>query len=315
MIRVIDYTPDMRSDWDALVEASENGTIFHRMDFLDYHPADRFTRCDVLAEIKGRFVAAMPLARYGHRAESPFGGSFGGPACLRMGAVKTVSVLEALQGHLAAKGIRELAVSMPPPCYCKRLDCSMEYCFMRAARRVSLHTTRVTSVLDLERCPGASENIRRNIRKALDSGVTFHRAESVNDFHALLASTLQGKHGATSTHSSRELGFLVKHLPEMVTIHLASWQGQIVAGTCTFSNASPCAFLFYNCHDKDKAPPGALAALVMHVAQKMREEGKRFLDLGATSMLGKPMNQGLFQFKEGLGAQLWFRNTHVLGLE
>lgn len=32
-------------------------------------------------------------------------------------------------------------------------------------------------------------------------------------------------------------------------------------------------------------------------------------------MLGKPCNEGLFQFKEGLGADLWFRNTHVLGLE
>lgn len=313
--RVIAYTPDLRAAWDDLVEESENGTIFHRMDFLDYHPADRFERCDVLIESQGRLVAALPLARSGHAAMSPFGASFGGPACLRLGAVRTMRVFTALREHLAGQGIRELTVALPPIPYCKRHGVGVEYALMRAFDTVAVRTTRVTSVIDLHASRGLSEGLRRNVRKALGAGVAFERAAGVNEFYGLLAATIEGRHGAKLTHSRAELAHLAANLPDKVEIFLARHEGRAVAGVCCLGNASPCAFAFYNCHDKDQAPPGALAALFEHVADEMRSRGKRYLDLGATSMLGKPCNEGLFQFKEGLGADLWYRNTHVLGLE
>ena len=35
--KLVNYTSDMYTDWNAFVDCSNNGTIFHRLDFLDYH--------------------------------------------------------------------------------------------------------------------------------------------------------------------------------------------------------------------------------------------------------------------------------------
>lgn len=41
------YTPALKAEWDAAVEASRNGTFLFRRDYLEYH-ADRFPDCSYL---------------------------------------------------------------------------------------------------------------------------------------------------------------------------------------------------------------------------------------------------------------------------
>ena len=44
MIEFLPFSHSSISDteWDKFVEESDNGTMFHKREFLSYHPKDRF---------------------------------------------------------------------------------------------------------------------------------------------------------------------------------------------------------------------------------------------------------------------------------
>ena len=46
--RIERYTPDRKSLWDDLTDASRNATFLLRRDYMDYH-ADRFADCSLIA--------------------------------------------------------------------------------------------------------------------------------------------------------------------------------------------------------------------------------------------------------------------------
>ena len=53
------YSPDMRRDWDAFVDASRNSTFLFRREYLEYH-ADRFADHSLLAFKRGSLRALLP---------------------------------------------------------------------------------------------------------------------------------------------------------------------------------------------------------------------------------------------------------------
>ena len=83
MITLKEYKKDYFDKWNKFVENSNNGTIFHRLDFLAYH-GDKFkSNENHLIWFKGdEIIALMPLGIFeenGKRiAKSPYGGSYGG---------------------------------------------------------------------------------------------------------------------------------------------------------------------------------------------------------------------------------------------
>lgn len=71
------YTPALKAEWDAAVEASRNGTFLFRRDYLEYH-ADRFPDCSYLFFLKGKVIALLPAHRRGDMLCSHAGLTYGG---------------------------------------------------------------------------------------------------------------------------------------------------------------------------------------------------------------------------------------------
>ncbi|MCD6502375.1 hypothetical protein J7L01_07205, partial [bacterium] len=91
-MRVVEFTPDMRQKWEEFVPRSNNGTLFHLQEFLEYHPPDRFENRHLIFEDRGKWVALLPAAakdRDGLRIHvSHPGASFGGVATAMSVGVK-----------------------------------------------------------------------------------------------------------------------------------------------------------------------------------------------------------------------------------
>ncbi|MBZ0266980.1 hypothetical protein K8I85_02390, partial [bacterium] len=77
-------TVKARSDasWDAFLDGAPDATLFDRLAFLSYHPADRFREHRLRAVRDGRTIAVIALAESGGAEStsllSPYGGSLGG---------------------------------------------------------------------------------------------------------------------------------------------------------------------------------------------------------------------------------------------
>jgi len=54
------YQNNFRSQWEEFVTAANNGTVFHRQQFLDYHPKGRFENHHLVINDGNRIVAVIP---------------------------------------------------------------------------------------------------------------------------------------------------------------------------------------------------------------------------------------------------------------
>src|ERR1700674_4816406 len=72
------------SEWDQFLAHSVNGTLFHDLRFLRYHPTDRFRFHHLMLRRDGQPVALLPGGISGTAERpvfcSPLGASIGGPA-------------------------------------------------------------------------------------------------------------------------------------------------------------------------------------------------------------------------------------------
>ncbi|MCS7169495.1 MAG: hypothetical protein NZ949_02605, partial [Candidatus Kapabacteria bacterium] len=53
---VEEYRPEHRREWEQFVACSNNGTMFHRLQFLDYHRPGKFRFHHLLFRSSGELV-------------------------------------------------------------------------------------------------------------------------------------------------------------------------------------------------------------------------------------------------------------------
>ena len=50
------------AEWDAFVDQSDNGTLFHKRAFLNYHPKDRFKDASIYVTKNGKILSVLTAA-------------------------------------------------------------------------------------------------------------------------------------------------------------------------------------------------------------------------------------------------------------
>ncbi|HET9135655.1 MAG TPA: GNAT family N-acetyltransferase, partial [Candidatus Kapabacteria bacterium] len=61
IITTIEYDPSLhKTKWDAFVDRSMNGTVFHKQQFLEYHPEGRFDFHHLMFFQGEHLVAVLP---------------------------------------------------------------------------------------------------------------------------------------------------------------------------------------------------------------------------------------------------------------
>jgi hypothetical protein len=315
-ITVDRYETALAESWDSLVENSNGGTIFHRLEFLQYH-GQRFRQHEhQLGWHKGQTLfGIMPMAVFVEEgrlvARSPYGASYGGPVFQRpLSYSESQQVVGSLMEYFAGLEIAACKLTLPIPCcYDKYSETFrlvlLEYGFRCTNRDIS-------SVVCLDTDHPVSETMtsraRNMARKARKLGVSYTHRGNVLDFWAVMERTFE-KHGTSPTHTLEEFQWLCDHLSGRVYVDVAYLDEVPVAGIGFFVINRRVDSSFYLCQDPEFQSTQALSLLIYEALSRCQEGGYSWFDFG-TSSIHMQGRENLFRFKESFGAVGWFRDTY-----
>ena len=108
--------------WQDFLAHSANGTLFHDLEFLGYHPPGRFRFHHLMLMRDGRPVALVPGGLEGSEERpvfcSPLGASIGGlVVAAGLHAEIALQMVEALQNYARERGWAGIRITLPPSYY------------------------------------------------------------------------------------------------------------------------------------------------------------------------------------------------------
>jgi hypothetical protein len=122
-ISIIVCMPDRAADWNAFVNNSNNGTVFHRLDFLEYHPSGRFQFLNLMFYKGDELLAVLPGGLSGDMFKSPMGASFGGfVTTARLGLQDADAIVKTFIRYCATNHIKEVYLTPPMQIYCNTFN-------------------------------------------------------------------------------------------------------------------------------------------------------------------------------------------------
>lgn len=297
-IEVLPYTADCRAEWDALVDASCNGTFLHRRDFMEYH-AHRFTDASLmLRDERGVAMALFPANVQAGQVTSHGGLSYGGLLYSpRLRQAACLTALECVLAHYGDTGATKLLYKVTPQVFRRVAGEEDLYALFRCGARLVRRD--VSTVVDLRGGYQFTKGRTWSVGKGRKAGISLHEQRDPAGFHQLLACALQA-HGASPVHSLDELQLLMGRFPTAIRLHEARLGGELLAGALIFD-------LGHVVHTQYLAtsPLGReLGALDFLVAELMRltfAERSHFSFGISTEDSGRVLNEGLIAQKEGFG--------------
>lgn len=314
-ISIIVCMPDRAADWNAFVNNSNNGTVFHRLDFLEYHPSGRFQFLNLMFYKGDELLAVLPGGLSGDMFKSPMGASFGGfVTTARLGLQDADAIVKTFIRYCATNHIKEVYLTPPMQIYCNTFNESVDYA-MHYNHFITLSSL-FSSVIDfslIHSKDDLSRNTRHKINKAANKGIIIKESNAFDEFYPILLKNKE-KFGIKPTHSLDELEKIDSLLPGMMTLFLAYFENQPIAGELLFNCNKQCVLNFYTMHLYDFHNLFPVNYLIEHSIRWCNEKGFRYFDYGvsADTFSIDPMEPSwsLIEFKESMGATGCQRKTY-----
>ncbi len=318
VIEVEQFHERNNNAWDEFVSASNNGTIFHTRQFINYHPKNRFRDASLIFKKEQKYLALLPAA-IEQEGESQIlishpGVSMAGPVFNDSISIKDLfGVVEALAEWTNANAISKVILTLPPQIYYSRPSNYLDFALLESG--FTYLKREISSVIPLDFAEEDtllifSPESRRAARKAEKSGVKVYESEDFSAFYAILQKNLGMRHNVQPTHTLDELVGLKKLFPDRIKLFGAFHNDQMIAGIVIFVCNSKVALAFYISHLEEMQQVRAVNALFCEVVRWSIRNHFKFLDFGIFTVNMKP-NWGLARFKESFGAQGVFRDTLV----
>jgi hypothetical protein len=313
--------------WAEFLAASGNGTLFHDLRFLAYHPPKRFDFRYLVMRRRGTIIALLPggiVESNGVRLfVSPVGASVGGPVISpKLDGRGTLALVEALQSYAVTERWDGLRIILAPPIYDQHPSQTLSFALF--SRGFQLENRWLCHAIPLEGShdepykrlfrQSQASRVRAQLRKGLrfiEGGI-----DVLDAFLSVLRDTYD-KHRMKPTHTPEEIGDLFRRLPDRVRIHLAMLGDVPAAGILTFILNAHVAYTFYICISTEYARESGSVVAFAALIDRLARQGYRWIDLGPSAQRGR-FNDGVAFFKEGLGAigycrDQWYWPTSASG--
>lgn len=300
--------------WKHFIYESQNGTLFHDLDFLAYHPTSKFTPVPLLFQEKGNLKAVFPgveQKKGNHKALlSHPGASYGGLVLARgLGAEEIYKLVSDLVTWGKEQGFGRIEMTLPPEICSEDPDHHLEFALILSGFKIA--RSQLTGAVPLfPPHPRIKNSAMRMVGKARRAGVEVAKSDDFKGFYEILVEN-RSQHGAKPTHTFEELERLRKLVPEHLVLFEAMLGGKAVAGTLLFLLNERVALNFYLAHLREFQEHRATNLVFYETIQWVKAQGFRYLDMG-TSMVGAEPNWSLTDFKERFGARGFLRNTFQL---
>jgi hypothetical protein len=297
------------SEWQAFLDRSSNGMLFHDLRFLAYHSPGRHRFHHLIIRKHAELVALVPggLVQTGNGINfvSPLGASVGGLGVGRnCGGETVIACVSALQQYGVREGWSAIEIVLPPGVYAPRTGDLVS--FALHVRGFDLHWRQLVFALALD-VHGPQQFERRfqsrqrtDVRASQRGGVTVRLggAGLLDGFAPMFEATYR-RLKATPTHTIDEIRALLCRLPDRVRLVLAEQGTRAVSGLLVLRLAREVAAIFDIC----RAPPGERgnALTIAALMDDLAADGATWLDLGPSASTDR-YNTGVAFFKRGMGA-------------
>jgi Acetyltransferase (GNAT) domain len=306
-VKLIPYTPDQATRWDAFVPASAQGTFLHTRRFLSYH-RDRFVDRSLLIEddngrLRAVLPAALSLADTTVVVSHPgitFGGLLHDPNCRPHEVTET---LTAILQFYRSNSIRSLLYrSVPTHAQFQPVALDQHALWLLGGTLVRRD---LWNVIELRVKREVSRTVRRGMLRAQESGIRVELA-SADDyvaFHAALSRSLEDRHGVAPVHTLAELLEMRMLFPTEVELWIArNPANQLIAGNLMFRYNERTWHAQYTATNEESRDMSVGKLLIQTIIAAKEAEGATCFSFGAsTEALGRTLNSGLFEYKARFG--------------
>lgn len=313
-MEIIKYNPDIHKEkWNSFIAKSKNGTFLLNRSFMDYH-SDRFLDYSLLFFDKEELIAILPANLKEDVLYSHQGLTYGG--LIMSINIKTPIVLDIFReliSFLQSKNIKKLIYKSIPHIYHKYPSEEDLYALFR--NKAELISRCVSSTINQTEIKlGYSQLRKRQIKKAIQQGVTISESDKLNDFWEILYLNLQEKHEAAPVHTLDEISSLRQNFPQQIRLFKANKDDKCIAGCLVFETDTVAHIQYISANNEGKQY-GALDLLFDELINNTFAS-KKYFDFGiSTEDGGKYLNEGLISQKEGFGARATIYDTYILNIQ
>tara|TARA_B100001029_G_C15062005_1_gene459345 strand:+ start:2511 stop:3473 length:963 start_codon:yes stop_codon:yes gene_type:complete len=313
-ITIVKYKNSLKNVWDEFVDSSDNGTLFHKRDFLTYHIGRQFLDYSLLFYIKKKIICIFSGAEVQKSIlHSHPGASYGGFIFNKYSYHLVEEVLNEFELYLKNTEIKEVFLVQPPSIYGKRYDETIEYALKW--NKFATEEIYISSVISLEKNPFSKINNRkkRYLKNGLPKGCVLEWTNDFDGFYPILLKN-KLKHGVEPTHSLDELKKLKIQFPNNIKLLMFYNNGKPIGGTLNFVANKNVAIIFYNMIDYNFSEKNQTIHLISETINWAKKNNFKWLDFGVSQL---PLNENpltphksLIQFKEQFGATGFLRRAY-----
>ncbi|MBN2280962.1 MAG: GNAT family N-acetyltransferase [Candidatus Marinimicrobia bacterium] len=315
------FNPENANVWDAFIDGSVNGTLFHTRKFLSYHNQDRFQDFSIEFYHKNKLFSVFPAVDIHYEGKrtllSHRGASYGGFVYNEGLSIREAHDLVGDLVKMAKEyGFQKIMMTLPPVIYERRLSNYIDFALIKNG--FQYQKREVSSIVRLEN--SIEENVskfkqtnRTAFRKAQKLGVEIRQSEDYEEFYRILKKNLKIRHNVQPTHTLEELIRLKTLFPNKIRFFGAYVKSEMVAGVVMFDCNAEVTLAFYISHKESMQEFRGVNLLFYHIIKDAIEKGFHYLDFGIFTVNMEP-NFGLGRFKEGFGSSGVLRDTFILDI-
>lgn len=305
------YTPAMKQEWDAFVDASRNATFLLRRDYMDYH-SDRFADCSLIIRHGDKPVALLPASRHGSEACSHGGLTYGGLVLPpNSGGQEPLYWFDAIASFYRKMGIDRLIYKPIPHIYHRMPSEEDLYALFRNG--ATLICRNLATVIPMHEPMKASRLGKRAAKRARIFGITVEETSDVSLFWDIIVNDRRERHNTTPVHTLEEIQKLQSLFPGNIRLFIARSESDILAGAVIFDTGRV-LHLQYAAANAEGKEKYAVDVIYHEVIFNIRPDAVWF-DFGTSNEdAGRYLNEGMVKHKEEFGGRSIVYDTYSLDL-
>ncbi len=308
---VVKLTEKDHKHWEEFVKQANNGTIFHTLKFLSYHPPERFKNHHLLIKEKENIVALFPAVIEDKTIISHKGASYGGFVLKQGLGIHDIYLCVAyILEFLKKEKIQKILLTQTPLVYYREPNQYIDFALMKHGFRY--RKREITAVIPLDVAEPLlvfHPDARRSTKKAIREGVRVRITDDYAQYYEILKNNLGMRHNVSPTHTLSELFKLKNMFPEDIILFGAYLKEKMIGGMVIFVTNPEVILAFYISHNNQYQAYRPVNLLFYEVIKWGRLKGFRYLDLGTFTLNMEP-NWGLGRFKENFNARGFLRDTY-----
>ena len=249
---VVLYDDSKQKEWDAFVENSNNGTIFHKMKFLDYQLKNKFNYHHLMFYSKNKIISVLPAAICDrHILKSPEGATFGSFVTKDLSLADHDCLVKIFLDYCKKIGIKEIFLTPELEVYQNIRNQNVVYSLLYNG--FSYSNPLFSSILDL-RCKQKNplkffkNRTKGSVKKSFKKNVVVKQSVDFEEFYPILLENKK-KYNIKPTHTLEEIIDIKNRFPNDVHLFTAyTPEGLPIASNLFFVCNKKCILLFYSAH-------------------------------------------------------------------